>query len=38
VVISERLQRLARAYGPSQIHLAGGPGNGAILAAIRALF
>ena len=37
VVISERLQRLARAYGPSRVHLAAGPGNGAILAAIRAL-
>lgn len=37
VVISERLQRLARAYGPSRVHLAGGPGNSAILAAIRAL-
>ena len=37
LVISERLQRLARAYGPSRVHLAGGPGNGAILAAIKGL-
>jgi uroporphyrinogen-III synthase len=37
LVISERLKRLARAYGPSRIHLASGPGNGAILAAIRGL-
>lgn len=37
LVISERLKRLARAYGPSRIHLANGPGNGAILAAIRSL-
>jgi uroporphyrinogen-III synthase len=37
LVISARLQRLARAYGPSQIHLASGPGNGAIAAAIRSL-
>ena len=37
LVISERLQRLARAYGPARIHLAGGPGNGAILASIRSL-
>jgi uroporphyrinogen-III synthase len=37
LVISERLQRLARAYGPSRIHLAGGPGNGAIVNAIRGL-
>jgi len=37
LVISERLRRLARAYGPFHVHLAGGPGNGAILAALRAL-
>jgi uroporphyrinogen-III synthase len=37
LVISERLRRLARAYGPSEIHLAGGPGNAAILASIRGL-
>jgi uroporphyrinogen-III synthase len=37
LVISERLRRLARAYGPPRIHLASGPGNGAILAAIRSL-
>lgn len=38
LVISERLQRLARAYGPSRIHLADGPGNNALLAAVRRLF
>ena len=37
LVISERLKRLARAYGPSRIHMASGPGNGAILSAIRNL-
>jgi uroporphyrinogen-III synthase len=37
LVISERLQRLARAYSPARIHLATGPGNAAILAAIRGL-
>lgn len=37
LVISERLRRLARAYGPSHVHLAGGPGNDAILSAVRAL-
>lgn len=37
LVISERLKRLARAYGPSRIHLADGPGNDALLAAIRRL-
>lgn len=37
LVISERLQRLARAYGPSRIHLASGPDNGAIVAAIRSM-
>jgi uroporphyrinogen-III synthase len=37
LVISERLRRLARAYGPPRIHLASGPGNGAILAAVRSL-
>ena len=37
LVISDRLQRLARAYGPANVHLAGGPGNPAILAAIRSL-
>jgi uroporphyrinogen-III synthase len=37
LVISERLKRLARAYGPSRIHLSNGPGNGAILSAIRNL-
>ena len=37
LVISERLKRLARAYGPNRIHLADGPGNDALLAAIRRL-
>jgi hypothetical protein len=37
LVISSRLQRLAAAYGPAQVHLADGPGNGAILEAIRSL-
>ena len=36
VVISERLERLARAYGPATIHRAGGPDNAAIAAAVRA--
>ena len=37
VVISERLQRLARAYGPGRIHLAAGPDNASIVSAVRAL-
>lgn len=37
LVISERLKRLARAYGPSRIHLAAGPGNQDLLSAIRSL-
>lgn len=37
LVISDRLQRLARAYGPMPVHLASGPGNAAILAAVRGL-
>lgn len=37
LVISDRLKRLARAYGPERIHLAAGPGNQAIHAAIRNL-
>lgn len=37
LVISERLGRLARAYGPSRVHRSNGPGNDAILAAIRGL-
>jgi uroporphyrinogen-III synthase len=37
LVISDRLRRLARAYGPPRIHLAGGPGNDAIVNAVRAL-
>ena len=38
LVISERLLRLARAYGPSRVHLSGGPGNPDLQAAIRELF
>ena len=37
LVISERLRRLARAYGPERIHLAQGPANGDLLTAIRGL-
>lgn len=37
LVISGRLQRLARAFGPSAIHLAAGPGNPSILTAVRGL-
>ncbi len=37
LVISERLKRLARAFGPSRVHLASGPGNRAILSAVRSL-
>jgi len=37
VVISERLERLARAYGPEQLERARGPDNSAIVAAVRAL-
>jgi uroporphyrinogen-III synthase len=37
LVISDRLKRLARAYGPARIHLAQGPGNRDLLAAIRML-
>jgi len=37
LVISERLQRLARAYGPARIHLCGGPGNRDLLNAVRGL-
>lgn len=37
LVISERLQRLARAYGPARVHLAGGPDNASIVAALRGL-
>lgn len=37
VVISERLERLARAYGPERIECARGPDNAAIVAAVRAL-
>lgn len=37
LVISNRLKRLARAYGPARIHLASGPGNSSLLSAIRSL-
>jgi uroporphyrinogen-III synthase len=37
LVISERLRRLARTWGPGRIHLAEGPGNTALLAAVRSL-
>ena len=37
VVISERLERLARAYGPERIERARGPDNAAIVAAVRLL-
>jgi len=37
LVISERLKRLARAYGPARIHLASGPGNADLLSSIRGL-
>jgi uroporphyrinogen-III synthase len=37
LVTSERLARLARAYGPSAVHLASGPGNDALLTSIRNL-
>lgn len=37
LVISHRLQRLARAYGPAKIHLATGPGNEDLVSAIRNL-
>jgi len=37
IVISERLERLARAYGPSRIERAHGPDNAAIVAAVRGL-
>lgn len=37
LVISERLKRLARAYGPARIHLCGGPGNTDLFNAVRGL-
>lgn len=37
LVISERLKRLARAYGPKTIHVATGPGNQDLFSAIRNL-
>jgi uroporphyrinogen-III synthase len=37
LVISGRLQRLARAYGPARVHLAGGPDNAAIVTTVRSL-
>jgi uroporphyrinogen-III synthase len=37
LVISDRLKRLARAYGPARIHLASGPGNRELFSAIQNL-
>lgn len=37
LVISERLRRLARAYGPARVHLAPGPSNRELADAIRSL-
>ena len=37
LVISDRLRRLARAYGPARVHLASGPGNKELFSAIRSL-
>jgi uroporphyrinogen-III synthase len=37
MVISERLLRLSRAYGPAAIHLASGPSNYALVSSVRAL-
>lgn len=37
LVISKRLKRLARAYGPNEIHLSPGPGNSDLFTAIRGL-
>jgi uroporphyrinogen-III synthase len=37
LVISDRLKRLARAYGPAEIHLSPGPTNSDIFTAIRGL-
>jgi uroporphyrinogen-III synthase len=37
VVISERLRRLARAFGPSAVHVASGPTNQDLLAAVRSV-
>jgi uroporphyrinogen-III synthase len=37
LVISDRLKRLARAYGPARVHLASGPGNKELFSAIRSL-
>jgi hypothetical protein len=37
LVISDRLRRLARAYGPARIHVSNGPGNKELFSAIRNL-
>ena len=37
LVMSRRLQRLARAFGPPAVHLSGGPGNADLAASIRTL-
>jgi uroporphyrinogen-III synthase len=38
LVISERLQRLARAFGPSEVHQASGPRNADLATAIRSIY
>lgn len=38
LVISDRLQRVARAFGPADIHVAGGPGNAELVTAIRSIY
>ncbi len=38
LVTSPRLQRLARAFGPSSVHLSTGPSNDEIASSVRALF
>lgn len=37
LVISERLRRMARAFGPSQVYLSSGPQNADLAAAIRSI-
>lgn len=37
LVVSDRLRRLARAFGPAAVHLAGGPQNTDLATAIRSL-
>ena len=38
LVISGRLQRLARAFGPADVHLAKGPGNADLVTTIRNIY